>query len=184
MVERMLSDFGAAHGLRYAALRYFNAAGADPDGEIGEDHTPETHLIPLVLDAAAGVRPSVQIFGDDYATPDGTCVRDYIHVSDLADAHVKALMHLETNAHRAHFNLGTGHGHSVRQLIDAAERATGKSIKVMIAPRRAGDPPELVADAHLAGAHLNWRPTRSTLDIIMRTAWQWHRRSAGTKFDE
>ncbi len=178
MVERMLADFSVAHPLRFAALRYFNAAGADADGEIGEDHTPETHLIPLVLDAAAGVRPSVQIFGDDYATPDGTCIRDYIHVSDLADAHVKALQHLETDPQDRHFNLGTGHGHSVRQLIEAAETATGKKINVVVGPRRAGDPPELVADPALAGRRLNWHATRSTLDNLMSTAWKWHNRAA------
>jgi UDP-arabinose 4-epimerase len=178
MVERMLADFSVAHPLRFAALRYFNAAGADPDGEIGEDHTPETHLIPLVLDAAAGVRPSVQIYGDDYATPDGTCVRDYIHVSDLADAHVKALQNLETDPQDRHFNLGTGHGHSVRQLIHAAEKTTGRKVNVVVGPRRAGDPPELVADPALAGQRLRWRATRSGLDHLMTTAWKWHRRAA------
>lgn len=177
MVERMLADFRAAYGLRSVALRYFNAAGADPDGEIGEDHDPEPHVIPLVLDAAAGKREAISVFGDDYATPDGTCIRDYIHVTDLADAHVKALQKLENGSPcREALNLGTGSGISVRQLIEAAERVTGMPIKVKVAPRRPGDPPELVADAIAARADLGWTPELSDIETILRTAWAWHRR--------
>lgn len=181
MVERVLADFGAAYGLRSVALRYFNAAGADPDGEIGEDHAPEPHIIPLVLDAAAGKRESISIFGDDYDTPDGTCIRDFIHVTDLADAHVKALQKLEGGGlQRAAHNLGTGSGVSVLQLIRAAERVTGKAIKVTHGPRRPGDPPELVADASAARAELGWIPVMSDVDTILRTAWEWHRRGSSS----
>jgi UDP-arabinose 4-epimerase len=176
MVERMLADFGAAYGLRSVALRYFNAAGADPDGEIGEDHDPEPHVIPLVLDVAAGKRDAISVFGTDYETPDGTCIRDYIHVTDLADAHVKALQKLEAGPLRPAFNLGTGSGVSVRQLIDAAERVTGLPIKVKHAPRRPGDPPELVADASAADSALGWTPVLSDIETILRTAWEWHGR--------
>jgi UDP-arabinose 4-epimerase len=176
MVERMLTDFGAAHGLQSVALRYFNAAGATPSGEIGEDHSPETHLIPLVLDAAAGIRKDVTIFGTDYATPDGTCVRDYIHVSDLADAHVLALSALTKGAGRSAYNLGTGTGVSVRQVIDAVRRISGQPVTARTEARRAGDPAILVADAGLAGAELGWKPGLSDIETIVATAWRWHRR--------
>ncbi|MFN3629337.1 MAG: UDP-glucose 4-epimerase GalE, partial [Casimicrobiaceae bacterium] len=141
MVERMLGDFDAAHGLRSISLRYFNAAGADPEGETGEAHDPETHLIPLVLDAAAGLRPHIVVHGDDHPTPDGTCIRDYIHVSDLAQAHVLALRALEAGAATTAYNLGNGRGFSVREVIEVAREVTGRDISVVIGPRRAGDPP-------------------------------------------
>lgn len=174
MVERMLADFGVAHGLRSAALRYFNAAGADPDGQIGEAHDPETHLIPLVLEAAIGLRPHIQVFGDDYDTADGTCIRDYVHVSDLADAHVRALDWLATVKPGMHaFNLGNGQGFSVREVIAAAERVTGRKVPVVIAPRRAGDPPALVGDASLARRDLAWQPQHADIDEIVGTAWRW-----------
>ena len=173
MVERMIADFGAAHGIGSVILRYFNAAGADPDCEIGENHDPETHLIPLVLDAAAGDRPHVTIFGDDYETPDGTCVRDYIHVFDLADAHVKALkLHLSDNTPRI-FNLGNGEGFSVRQVIASAQRVTGRSIPVRLGARREGDPPVLVASSELAKAALGWSSERASLEQIIADAWIW-----------
>src|SRR5487761_746431 len=179
MVERALHWLDAAHGLRYASLRYFNAAGADPDGEIGEDHDPETHLIPLILQAAAGARPHVTIFGEDYDTPDGTCVRDYIHVTDLAEAHVRALQYLEGGGSSVALNLGTGTGHSVRETIACAGRVTGLSIPKREAPRRAGDPPILVADARRARAVLGWQARLSDLDTIVATAWAWHSARAG-----
>jgi UDP-arabinose 4-epimerase len=177
MIERMLHWLGGARGLRHAALRYFNAAGADPEGEIGEDHDPETHLIPLVLSAALGKRAAIDIFGTDYPTPDGTAIRDYIHVQDLADAHVLALGHLLKGGNSVALNLGTGAGHSVRAVIDAAERVTGRSIPRREAARRAGDPPTLVADARRAKAALGWTPKLSGLDDIIASAWAWHRRN-------
>lgn len=177
-IERALHWYGAAHGLRYAALRYFNAAGADPDGEIGENHDPETHLIPLVLRAALGTGEALRIFGTDYPTPDGTAIRDYIHVTDLADAHVRALRHLAAGGESIELNLGTGSGHSVREVIASVERATGSSVKPYEAPRRPGDPPALVADATLARERLGWRPRCSDLDTIVRTALAWETRSA------
>ncbi len=176
MIEIMLRDFSAAHGLAWTALRYFNAAGADPDGEIGEDHDPETHLIPLALHAAAGTGPALTIFGDDYDTPDGTCIRDYVHVSDLADAHVLALAALLDGAESAAFNLGTGRGHSVREVIDAVERVTGRKVPFKIGPRRPGDPAVLVADATLAQSALGWSPAMAGLDGMVRTAWDVKRR--------
>ena len=174
MIERMLTDFDTAHGLKSIALRYFNAAGADPDAEIGEAHDPETHLIPLVLDAAAGMRPAITIHGDDYATPDGTCIRDYIHVTDLAQAHVLALQALERGAESTVYNLGNGQGFSVRQVIDRAEADTGKPIPVAIGPRRPGDPPRLVGDATRIRRDLGWQPQYADLDTILSTAWRWH----------
>jgi UDP-arabinose 4-epimerase len=175
-VERMLADFNKAHALRSIALRYFNAAGADPDNEIGEDHDPETHLIPLVLDAASGRRPNVAIFGTDYETPDGSCVRDYIHVTDLADAHVKALQVLDSGASTGVYNLGNGHGFSVREVIDAVERITGLEVPMVLGDRRAGDPAALVSDALKASEYLGWRPRITELEEIVRTAWAWHQR--------
>jgi UDP-glucose-4-epimerase GalE len=176
MVERALHWYGEAHGLRYAALRYFNAAGADPDGEIGEDHDPETHLIPLILDTAIGRRKQIDIYGTDYPTPDGTAVRDYIHVQDLAEAHVAAIGHLARGGDNLRLNLGTGAGHSVREVIDAAERVTGRRIARHEGPRRPGDPPVLVADPSRARDRLGWTARMSDLDSILGTAWTWHMR--------
>jgi len=176
MVERMLHWFGTAHGMTHATLRYFNAAGADPEGLIGEDHRPETHLIPLILEAALGQRAQVDIFGTDYATPDGTAVRDFIHVEDLAAAHVRALELLLKGGLSITVNLGTGRGHSVREVIAAAERITGRRIARREAPRRPGDPPALVADPSRARALLGWQPRLSDLDTIVKTAWAWHSR--------
>ena len=172
--ERIMQDFGHAHGLKSARLRYFNAAGADPAVEIGEDHDPETHLIPLVLDAASGKRPDVAVFGTDYPTPDGTAVRDYIHVCDLADAHVLALKYLLDDRESIAVNLGTGRGASVCQVINAARRITGSEIVARNESRRAGDPPILVADAQRADEILGWAPQRSDLATIINDAWRWH----------
>jgi UDP-glucose-4-epimerase GalE len=174
-VERALSDYRAAYGLRAVALRYFNAAGADADGEIGEDHEPEPHLVPRVLMAAAGALPRVDIYGTDYPTPDGTCVRDYVHVADLGDGHVQALEYLRGGGDSAALNLGTGRGYSVREVIAAAERVTGRAIPVNHAPRRAGDPPVLVADASRARAVLGFAPRHAEIEDIVATAWRWHR---------
>jgi UDP-glucose-4-epimerase GalE len=176
MVERLLHWEGVAHGLKHVSLRYFNAAGADVDGEIGEQHEPETHLIPLVLDAALGRRPQIDIFGIDYPTPDGSAIRDYIHVDDLAEAHVLALGHLERGGESVALNLATGEGHSVRDVIAAAERVTGRRIPRREAPKRPGDPPALVADPSRARTLLGWNARRSDLDSIIATAWAWHRR--------
>jgi UDP-arabinose 4-epimerase len=178
-MERMMADFADAHGLRFVALRYFNAAGADPEGRIGERHDPETHLIPLVLDAALGRRPAITVFGADYPTPDGTCVRDYIHVDDLADAHLLALERLRAGGAERAFNLGNGSGHSVREVIAAVERVTGRKVPVAFGERRPGDPPALVGDASLAKATLGWRPRYADLDVIVRHAWEHRRRAFG-----
>jgi UDP-arabinose 4-epimerase len=175
-IERALHWHAEAYGMRSISLRYFNAAGADPDVEIGERHDPETHLIPLVLDAALGWRGPVDVFGIDYPTPDGTAIRDYIHVSDLADAHLGALARLASGDRSAAYNLGTGRGHSVREVIAAAERASGRKVPRRDAPRRPGDPPVLVADASLAAERLGWHPVRSDLDSIVGTALAWHAR--------
>lgn len=172
-VERALRWY-EAHGLRSVALRYFNAAGADPEGEIGERHDPETHLIPLVLEAALGKRAGVEIYGTDYPTPDGTAIRDYVHVADLAAAHVLALDHLAAGGESLRLNLGTGSGHSVREVIAAAERISGRRVPFRAAPRRPGDPPVLVADARLAAERLGWQPRLSDLDTILGTALAWH----------
>jgi len=174
VVERALVHFERAYGLRSMALRYFNAAGADPDGEIGEDHAPEIHLIPRAIQAAVG-GPELQIFGDDYPTPDGTCLRDYVHVWDLAEAHVKALESLVATRQSAAYNLGTGEPHSVRQVIEAVERVTGRRVPWTLGPRRPGDPAALYAVAHKARAELRWTPSFPGLDAIVRTAWAWHR---------
>ncbi|MGJ0396979.1 MAG: UDP-glucose 4-epimerase GalE [Methylocystis sp.] len=176
MVERMLADIGTAHGMRSIALRYFNAAGADPDNEIGEAHAPETHIIPLALDAASGHGPAVTVFGTDYDTDDGTCIRDYVHVSDLADAHVKALRAIEAGSPSTAFNLGVGHGFSVRQVIDSAARVTGREIPVRWAARRPGDPSALIANASAARQALGWRPHFTDIDDIVQTAWNWSQR--------
>jgi len=179
MVECMLRDFGEAHGLKSMALRYFNAAGADPDGETGERHDPETHLIPLALDAAAGDGKPLTVFGEDYDTPDGTCIRDYIHVADLAEAHVAALQALLDGAGSNAYNLGTGNGFTVRQVIDTVEKVTGRAVPHSIGPRRAGDPASLVADPSAANRDLGWRPLMSDLDSIVATAWAWHQKVHG-----
>jgi UDP-arabinose 4-epimerase len=179
MIERALHWYAVVHGFTYAALRYFNAAGADPDGETGEHHEPETHLIPLVLAAALGERDHVEVYGSDYPTPDGTAIRDYIHVSDLADAHVLALAHLEQDGSSVALNLATGRGHSVREVIAAAERVTGRRVPTREIGRRVGDPPTLVADATRAGALLGWTPRLSDLDTIIASAWNWQSRRNG-----
>ena len=176
-IERALPWYAAAYGLRYAALRYFNAAGADPDGEIGEDHEPETHLIPLVLRAALGRGAPIEIYGTDYPTPDGTAIRDYIHVSDLADAHLRALGHLAAGGDSVALNLGTGRGHSVREVIAAVERIGGRPVPRREAARRPGDPPELVADPALALSRLGWQARNSDLDTIIATALAWETRA-------
>jgi UDP-glucose-4-epimerase GalE len=175
-IERVLHWYGGAYALRSVALRYFNAAGADLDGEIGENHDPETHLIPLVVRAALGQAGPIDIFGTDYPTPDGTAVRDYIHVADLADAHVRALRYLEADGDSAAFNLGTGRGHSVREVIAAVESASGRSVPQREVARRSGDPPELVADPALAAVTLGWRPQHSDLPTIVGSALRWHER--------
>lgn len=173
-VERALKWYGEAYGLRSTALRYFNAAGADPAGAIGEAHDPETHLIPLVIEAVLGRRPSIKVFGTDYDTPDGTAIRDYIHVADLAAAHVAALKRLLAGGGSLTANLGTGRGWSVREVIDAVARAAGRPVPAEEAPRRAGDPARLVADPSRAQAELDWTARHSDLDTIVRTALAWH----------
>ena len=170
--EQALEAYDRAYGLRFASLRYFNAAGADESGEIGELHEPESHLIPSAFLAATGERAELELFGTDYPTPDGTCLRDYIHVSDLADAHVSALERLGEGADSIAVNLGTGTGYSVKEVLNKVEQVTGREVPIRIAPRRAGDPPALVADPRLAGKVLNWKATRS-LDDIVTTAWRW-----------
>ena len=171
--ERMLRECATAFPLTFTALRYFNAAGADPDGEIGECHVPETHAIPLLLDAAAGAAHGFTIFGDDYPTPDGTCVRDYVHVTDLAAAHVAALRALTDGAASAALNLGTGRGWSVREVVDSMRRITNRDLTVHVGPRRPGDPPVLVADAARARQKLGWRPQHSDLETLVTHAWAW-----------
>jgi UDP-glucose-4-epimerase GalE len=172
VVEEELEALAATRGLRYLSLRYFNAAGADEAGGIGELHSPETHLIPRALETAAGARPHIDVYGTDYPTPDGTCIRDYIHVSDLAEAHVLGLDYLAGGGAARAFNLGTGRGHSVKEVLDAVERITGRRLARNLCPRRPGDPPALVAEASAAHANLRWTPTRS-LDDMVRTAWAW-----------
>ncbi|MCS6850276.1 MAG: UDP-glucose 4-epimerase GalE [Gemmataceae bacterium] len=173
-VERALADYATAYGWGYAALRYFNAAGASPDGRIGEHHEPETHLIPLVLMTALGQRPHVAIYGTDYPTPDGTCIRDYVHVDDLAEAHLRALERLEPGKGWC-YNVGIGRGYSVREVIRAAEEVTGRPIPVVAADRRPGDPPVLVASSEKIQRELGWRPGYTDLRAIIETAWTWHR---------
>jgi UDP-glucose-4-epimerase GalE len=173
-IERALPHFERAYGMSWAALRYFNAAGADPDGEIGEDHAPEIHVIPRAIEAATGGR-GLQVFGDDYPTPDGTCLRDYVHVSDLAEAHLRALEAIVETGKSGSYNLGTGHPHSVREVIDTVQRITGKPVPWTLAPRRPGDPAVLFAAPHKAQAELHWTPKYADLESIVRTAWNWHR---------
>jgi UDP-glucose-4-epimerase GalE len=172
-VERALPHFERAYGTRSVALRYFNAAGADPDGEIGEDHSPEIHLIPRAIEAASG-GPGLQLFGDDYPTPDGTCLRDYIHVSDLADAHVKALQAIVETGKTTAYNLGTGRPHSVKEVITAVERVTARKVPWTLGPRRAGDPAILYANPRKAQDELHWTPRFMDIEPIARTAWAWH----------
>lgn len=180
-VEGMLSDFSAAYGLQYVSFRYFNAAGADPGGRTGECHDPETHLIPLVLQTAAGERSHITILGTDYPTPDGTCIRDYVHVNDIALAHILGLSYLEDGGPSTVFNLGSETGHSVREIISACEKVTGRSIPVVEGERRPGDPPRLVASAKKIRSQLGWKPTFDSLERIIETAWQWegHKHPAG-----
>jgi UDP-glucose-4-epimerase GalE len=174
MMEQMCQAFERAHGIKTVALRYFNACGCDPDGETGERHDPETHLVPRMLMAASGEIGALQIFGDDYPTPDGTCIRDYIHVNDLGRAHILAARHLLAGGRPDAFNLGTGRGASVKEVLDAAERTIGKSVPHSVAPRRPGDPPRLVADAGKARRVLGWQAGNSDLDQIIDSAWAWY----------
>ena len=176
MVERILQDFDIAYGLKSVVFRYFNASGADPDGTIGEDHDPETHLIPLILQAALGKRDAITVYGSDYPTDDGTCIRDYIHVNDLAAAHVLGLQYLLDGNQSEIFNLGNGNGFSVKEVIDAAQQVTGKSINVVMGDRRAGDPPALVGSSAKARKVLNWQPLYADINLILQHAWQWHQK--------
>jgi UDP-glucose 4-epimerase len=173
VIEKALEDYAKAYGFGFAALRYFNAAGASPDGDLGEDHDPETHLIPIVLQVALGQREHVTVFGEDYNTPDGTCIRDYIHVDDLAKAHLTSLEQLKPGSD-IKLNLGTGSGYSVREVIESCRKISGKTIPIVMGKRRAGDPPTLVANSSAANKVLGWSPTYRTLDDIVKTAWQWH----------
>ena len=170
-VEQMLEDYDRAYGLKAVCLRYFNAAGADPEGELGESHEPETHLIPLILQVASGRRPHITVFGEDYATADGTCIRDYIHVEDLAEAHLLALRQLLAGAGSARYNLGNGSGYSVREVIETVRKISGQPVTVVMGERRAGDPPALVADARAAREALGWQPRYADLDTIVGHAW-------------
>jgi UDP-arabinose 4-epimerase len=181
MVERILRWFGEAYDLNWIALRYFNAAGADAEGRIGELHGTETHLIPLVIDAARGRRGNVQIFGTDYPTPDGTAIRDYIHVMDLADAHIRALNFLRDGGESQALNLGTGRGYSVREVVESVQRVSGRPVPFEEGPRRPGDPPELIADASRAAELLGWRPEYTEIDDIVRTAWNWHTKESSKR---
>ena len=171
MIEWILQDFAAAYDLKFVSLRYFNAAGADPDAEIGENHDPETHLIPLVLDVASGRRDHLEIYGTDYDTPDGTCIRDYIHVTDLADAHLLALGYLMAGGRSDFFNLGNGNGFSVREVIEAAMKITGHNITLRESNRRPGDPPVLIGNSDRMTNCLGWQPKYSSLEEIIATAW-------------
>jgi UDP-glucose 4-epimerase len=176
MVEQILDDYSKAYDFNYVSLRYFNAAGADPEGEIGELHNPETHLIPLVLDVAAGKREHIEIFGTDYETLDGTCIRDYIHVTDLAQAHISALEYLKDEGRSDVFNLGNGNGFSVKQVIETARNVTDKPIKSVETKRRQGDPPVLIGSSKKAKEKLRWKPEYYELSKIIETAWQWHKK--------
>jgi len=182
MVERLLHWYGSIFGLSWAALRYFNAAGADPEGELGEDHDPETHLIPLAIAAGMGLIPHLEIYGTDYDTPDGTCIRDYLHVADLADAHLAALKNLCSGGASTAFNLGTGSGHSVREVAAMVEKVTGHEVPVKEVGRRPGDPPCLIADAARSASVLGWQPRYSSLKQIVQTAWNWKTRCNHSHF--
>lgn len=175
MVEKVLKWCEVAYGIKYTALRYFNVAGAHISGKIGEDHKPETHLIPIILQVALGQRDKIMIFGDDYPTEDGTCIRDYIHVTDLANAHLLALDRLRNGGESKIYNLGNGMGFSVKEVIEAARRVTGREIKAEVAPRRAGDPAVLIASSEKAIKELGWKPKYNDLEVIIETAWNWHK---------
>jgi UDP-arabinose 4-epimerase len=177
MIEKILQDFSNAYGFKSVALRYFNAAGADSDCDIGEQHDPETHAIPLILDAIQNSEKPFTVFGTDYDTPDGTCIRDYIHVSDLAQAHVLALQYLQNDGETTAYNLGNGEGYSVKELINAAERITAKKVKARLGERRPGDPDRLVGDANKIKKELGWTPQFANLEEIIETAWKWHQRN-------
>jgi UDP-glucose-4-epimerase GalE len=183
-IERVLHWFGIAHGMRSVALRYFNAAGADPEGEIGEQRDLKNHLIPLIIETALGQRPTIDIYGTDYPTPDGTAIRDYIHVTDLAEAHILALRYLFKEGESVCLNLGTGEGYSVREVIDAVAQCRGADITTRDCPRRAGDPTELVADARQAQQILHWSPRWSSLEQIIETAYSWHERCASEQYTQ
>jgi UDP-glucose 4-epimerase len=176
MVEQLLEDFDAAYGLKSVGLRYFNAAGADPQSRLGERHDPETHLIPLALQAASGRREHISVFGTDYDTPDGTCIRDYIHVNDLCQVHLLALQYLMDGGNSNRYNLGNGQGYSVKEVIKTAENITGRNIAVISAERRSGDPARLVADSKRANSELGWRPQYAELDKIVAHAWRWEQK--------
>lgn len=173
-MEKMMKWCEHAHGIRYVALRYFNVAGARESGEIGEDHQPETHLVPIILEAALGKRPHITIFGEDYDTPDGSCIRDYVHVEDLISAHLLALDYLNENGKSDVFNLGSNQGFSVKEMIEAARKVTGKEIPVQSGERRAGDPSTLIASSDKASSVLKWKPTRTSIEKIIQDAWNWH----------
>ena len=174
MMEKMMKWCDGAYGMKYVALRYFNVAGAKSDAEIGEDHTPETHLVPIILQVALGQREALSIFGDDYDTPDGTCIRDYVHVEDLIAAHILALEYLKAGNESNVFNLGSNNGYSVKEMLDAAREVTGKDIPAIVAPRRAGDPASLVASSAKANEILGWKPEYTDVKKIIETAWNWH----------
>lgn len=174
MMEQLMADFDKAYGLKYVALRYFNAAGAHESGEIGEDHNPESHLIPIIMQVLNGKREKLGIFGDDYPTPDGTCIRDYIHITDLADAHIKALESLKSGASSNAYNLGNGNGFSVKEVVETVEKVVGKPVKREIVPRRAGDPAILVASSDKIKKELGWKPEYDSLEKIVASAWKWH----------
>ena len=174
MMEQIIQDYGSAYGIRYAIMRYFNAAGADPEGQIGEDHNPETHLIPLLLQTAQGFRDYTEVYGSDYDTPDGTAIRDYIHVTDLAEAHILALKHLEESPQSFSVNLGTGKGNSVMEVIQAVQQVTGRPVAYRLVGRRPGDPPVLVAKADQAYSLLGWKPDFGDIQKTISTAWNWH----------
>lgn len=176
IMEKMMKWVSLANGIRYVSLRYFNAAGAIEDGSIGEDHSPETHLIPLILQVPLGKREHITVFGEDYPTPDGTCLRDYIHVLDLADAHVLAIDYLRKGGDSNIFNLGNGQGFSVKEMIEAAKKATGLDIKVVIGERRAGDPAQLIASSEKASKVLGWKPKFTDVEAVIGTAWGWHKK--------
>ena len=173
-MEKMMKWCDGAYGMKYVALRYFNVAGAKRDASIGEDHTPESHLVPIILQVALGQRESLAIFGDDYATPDGTCIRDYVHVEDLIAAHILALEYLKVGNDSNVFNLGSNNGYSVKEMLDAAREVTGKEIAAKVAPRRAGDPASLVASSEKAKTVLGWEPEYTDVKKIIETAWNWH----------